>query len=158
MPRVIHFEVPANDPEALAGFYGKVFGWQTEKAPGPMEYWLTKTGEGSPGIDADLSRLDKRATTAHGTLRVRFRYWTIGAESLWVQFFGERVRDNFRFDLKSLGKEKWEAVEIPLSEFSRLSDGTHLLEGDRFTWMNFSVAGAAGPVYFDDIELVEVQR
>jgi hypothetical protein len=51
MPRVVHFEVPANDPEALAGFYGKVFGWQTQKAPGPMEYWLTKTGEGGPGID-----------------------------------------------------------------------------------------------------------
>ena len=56
MSRVIHFEIPANDPESLASFYGKVFGWKTEKAPGPMEYWLTKTGEGGPGIDGGFLR------------------------------------------------------------------------------------------------------
>jgi uncharacterized protein len=56
MSRVIHFEIPGNDPEALADFYGKVFGWKTEKAPGPMEYWLTKTGEGGPGIDGGFLR------------------------------------------------------------------------------------------------------
>jgi uncharacterized protein len=56
MSRVIHFEIPGNDPEALAAFYGKVFGWKTEKAPGPMEYWLTKTGEGGPGIDGGFLR------------------------------------------------------------------------------------------------------
>jgi uncharacterized protein len=54
MPRVVHFAVPANDPETLAGFYGKIFGWQTQKAPGPMKYWLT--GEGEPGIDGGFLR------------------------------------------------------------------------------------------------------
>jgi predicted enzyme related to lactoylglutathione lyase len=54
--RVIHFEIPADDPEALSGFYHQVFNWQTAKAPGPMEYWLTKTGEGQPGIDGGFLR------------------------------------------------------------------------------------------------------
>ena len=56
MSRVIHFEIPSNDPESLSGFYNKVFKWETVKAPGPMEYWLTKTGEGEPGIDGGFMR------------------------------------------------------------------------------------------------------
>jgi predicted enzyme related to lactoylglutathione lyase len=56
MSRVIHFEIPSDDPEGLAAFYNKVFGWETVKAPGPMEYWLTKTGEGEPGIDGGFLR------------------------------------------------------------------------------------------------------
>jgi len=84
--------------------------------------------EGNPGIDADLSRLDRRVATVHGTLKFRFRYWTAGADALWVQLFSERVRDNLRFEVKTLGKEKWEAVEIPLSDFYRLADGSaHLI-------------------------------
>lgn len=55
MSRVIHFEIPSDDPEGLAVFYNKVFNWQTAKAPG-MEYWLTKTGEGEPGIDGGFLR------------------------------------------------------------------------------------------------------
>jgi uncharacterized protein len=56
MPRVIHFEIPSNDPEKLIEFYTKVFHWQTQRAPGPIEYWLTKTGEGEPGIDGGFLR------------------------------------------------------------------------------------------------------
>jgi predicted enzyme related to lactoylglutathione lyase len=50
MARIIHFEIPAADPERAAAFYKKVFDWQIEKWPGPMEYWMVTTGaEGSPG-------------------------------------------------------------------------------------------------------------
>jgi hypothetical protein len=56
MSRVIHFEIPSNDPESLSGFYNKVFNWVTVKAPGPMEYWLTRTGDGEPGIDGGFMR------------------------------------------------------------------------------------------------------
>lgn len=73
MSRVIHFEIPANDPEGLAAFYGKVFNWQTMKAPGPIEYWLTKTGEGEPGIDGGfMRRRDPKQPMAN----------TIGVESV----------------------------------------------------------------------------
>jgi hypothetical protein len=69
-----------------------------------------------------------------------------------------RTGDNFRYELKSIGTGKWETVEIPLADFYRLIDSTHPQEGDRFTWFNISVSGAVGALYFDDIELVEVQK
>jgi predicted enzyme related to lactoylglutathione lyase len=56
MPRVVHFEIPADDPERAAGFYEKVFGWRIEKWEGPMDYWLVVTGEsGTPGIDGGIA-------------------------------------------------------------------------------------------------------
>ena len=57
MPRVIHFELPADDPERAAGFYEQVFGWAVEKWDGPIDYWLVTTGEeGMPGIDGAIAR------------------------------------------------------------------------------------------------------
>lgn len=44
----VHFEIPADDVERAQEFYGKLFGWQFENMPGPMEYWMVKTGEGGP--------------------------------------------------------------------------------------------------------------
>ncbi len=31
MPKVIHFELPADDPERAVAFYEKVFGWTINK-------------------------------------------------------------------------------------------------------------------------------
>ena len=74
MSRVIHFEIPASDPERAAAFYGKVFGWQIEKWPGPAEYWMVTTGaQDSPGINGGM--LKKRAPVT-GTTN------TIGVESV----------------------------------------------------------------------------
>ena len=57
MPRVIHFEIPADDPQRASRFYGSVFGWQFQKWEGPQEYWLVTTGaEGERGIDGGLLR------------------------------------------------------------------------------------------------------
>jgi uncharacterized protein len=42
---VVHFEIPANDPETLSRFYSEVFGWKFEKTPmGEMSYWVISTG------------------------------------------------------------------------------------------------------------------
>jgi predicted enzyme related to lactoylglutathione lyase len=42
---VVHFEIPAKDPETLSKFYSEVFGWKFEKAPmEEMEYWMISTG------------------------------------------------------------------------------------------------------------------
>ncbi|MBU0508943.1 VOC family protein [bacterium] len=55
MPRVIHFEIPADDPERAAEFYRKVFDWKIEKWAGPMDYWMCRTGpEGEPGINGAI--------------------------------------------------------------------------------------------------------
>ena len=53
MPRVSHFELPADNPSRCMKFYESVFQWRFEKWAGPMEYWMIKTGEG-PGIDGGL--------------------------------------------------------------------------------------------------------
>jgi uncharacterized protein len=57
MSRVIHFEIPAADPERAAAFYRKVFGWQIEKWAGPTEYWMVTTGaQDAPGINGGMLR------------------------------------------------------------------------------------------------------
>jgi predicted enzyme related to lactoylglutathione lyase len=56
MARITHFEIPANDPEKLTAFYGKVFDWKFSKWPGPDEYWMAKTGEEVPGIDGAIMK------------------------------------------------------------------------------------------------------
>jgi predicted enzyme related to lactoylglutathione lyase len=65
MPRVIHFEIPADDTQRAVSFYGKVFGWKIEKyAGGQMDYWLVTTGENKePGINGAIAVKDK----IHGT-------------------------------------------------------------------------------------------
>jgi predicted enzyme related to lactoylglutathione lyase len=74
MSRVIHFEIPASDPERAANFYKKAFGWKIEKWPGPMDYWMVTTGaDGVPGINGGLLR--KQAPTVATTN-------TIGVESV----------------------------------------------------------------------------
>ena len=56
MPRIVHFEIPARDPDSLANFYRNVFGRKIEKWEGPVDYWLVSTGEEGPGIDGALLR------------------------------------------------------------------------------------------------------
>ena len=66
MPRVIHFELPADDPEKLMGFYETVFGWTFSKWDGPMDYWLLETGEeGQPGIDGAIMQREGDWTTVN---------------------------------------------------------------------------------------------
>ena len=55
MTRVIHFEIPADNPERAVDFYTKAFGWQFQKWAGPTDYWLVTTGPASePGINGGL--------------------------------------------------------------------------------------------------------
>jgi uncharacterized protein len=55
MPRPIHFEIPAADPDRAIAFYETVFGWKFSKWDSPIPYWLITTGaEGEPGINGGL--------------------------------------------------------------------------------------------------------
>jgi catechol 2,3-dioxygenase-like lactoylglutathione lyase family enzyme len=50
-PRVIHFEISADNPQRATKFYTEVFDWKFVMFP-PMDYWLATTGpEKEPGID-----------------------------------------------------------------------------------------------------------
>lgn len=57
MPRVVHFEIHADDPQRAVNFYQDIFGWQINKWDGPEDYWLVITGPDSePGINGALLR------------------------------------------------------------------------------------------------------
>ena len=50
---IVHFEIPANDPEKLSVFYKNLFGWKIEKVPMQAEgtqggdYWMIETRAGT---------------------------------------------------------------------------------------------------------------
>lgn len=52
MPRPVHFEIHATDPERAIEFYTAVFGWKFERW-GDVPYWVIDTGEGT-GINGGL--------------------------------------------------------------------------------------------------------
>ena len=57
MPRVVHFEISAENPEKTIEFYKKTFGWEFQKWEGPMDYWVVVTGSKSkPGIDGGIMK------------------------------------------------------------------------------------------------------
>ena len=69
MPRPIHFELPADDPDRAAKFYSETFGWKIKKWDGPMEYWMVSTGEG-PGIDGGMMRRPHPGASTVNTIGV----------------------------------------------------------------------------------------
>jgi predicted enzyme related to lactoylglutathione lyase len=73
MPRIVHFEIPAQDPGKIAAFYKEVFGWEITKWEGGGEpYWLVKTGEdGTPGINGGLFRPQGPLTGVINTVDVQ---------------------------------------------------------------------------------------
>ena len=61
--RVVHFEIPADDPERAIAFYRAAFGWEIARATGPVAYWTAKTGDGAGINGAFVRRGDVDATT-----------------------------------------------------------------------------------------------
>jgi predicted enzyme related to lactoylglutathione lyase len=64
---IVHFEIPADQPERAAKFYRELFGWDIKKfegsAAGGIEYWMVRTvptdDQGTPlrpGVNGGLMR------------------------------------------------------------------------------------------------------
>ncbi len=71
MPRVIHFEIPAENTERAVQFYQKVFGWSITKWAGPVDYWLVTTGEEKePGINGAITPKDNYVAATTNTIGV----------------------------------------------------------------------------------------
>ena len=71
MPRVIHFEISADDPDRAISFYEKVFGWQITKWEGPIEYWMVSKGEADAhGIDGAIMRREPDIDNTNNTIDV----------------------------------------------------------------------------------------
>lgn len=52
--KVVHFEIPIDEPARAVAFYRDALGWPLEQW-GPMEYWTTTGGSGD-GIGGGLTR------------------------------------------------------------------------------------------------------
>jgi predicted enzyme related to lactoylglutathione lyase len=71
MARVVHFEIPADNPDGVAVFYSEVFGWKIEKWEGPGDYWLVTTGEDTqPGINGAIMKKDDSHSNISNTIEV----------------------------------------------------------------------------------------
>ena len=61
---IVHFEIPANNPDKLSAFYRDLFGWKIEKMQfkdptgKSMDYWMIETRAGTAG------NMEKAMTTA----------------------------------------------------------------------------------------------
>ena len=58
MPRIVHFDIYADDVDRAHRFYADLFGWEITKWDGPpqMDYRLVITGTDGPGIDGAITR------------------------------------------------------------------------------------------------------
>jgi predicted enzyme related to lactoylglutathione lyase len=83
MPKVVHFEIPADDPERAAKFYEDVFGWEINRWEGPFDYWLVTTGpDDEPGINGAIMTKEMGDAIRN----------TIGVESF--DEFAEKIQEN----------------------------------------------------------------
>lgn len=54
--RVVHFEIPCDNPDKVMNFFKEAFGWKFEQF-GNEQYWLAMTGdEKTPGIDGGIMK------------------------------------------------------------------------------------------------------
>jgi hypothetical protein len=70
MARVMHFEIPADDPNRAVKFYEKVFGWKIDKWEGG-DYWIVTTGEDEePGINGAIMPKQEGSMVVRNTITV----------------------------------------------------------------------------------------
>lgn len=53
-PRIVWFEIPADNPQRAKKFYGSLFGWKVQPFPGMTDYWHIDTGGGDDTPDGGL--------------------------------------------------------------------------------------------------------
>ena len=117
MLRVVHFEIPVDDPQRAITFYKEVFGWEfTKWEGGKMEYWMVKTGkDGELGINGGLMKRMSPVTSESVTAFV----CTVDVPN--YDIYAEKI-------LKAGGKIVTEKTEIPkmgwMSYFKDTEDNT----------------------------------
>ena len=71
MSRIVHFEIPAADPEKCMNFYKTVFGWSFHAWGEGTDYYLAQTGDNSaPGINGAVMKRRDPAQPVVNTLDV----------------------------------------------------------------------------------------
>lgn len=67
MPRFIHIDIAADEPERAVDFYTRVFGWEAQKLEGPVPYWLiraTSAGADDAIVGAGVAKREEAWQTA----------------------------------------------------------------------------------------------
>lgn len=63
MSKIIHFEIPAENPEKVGRFYTEAFGWEINKHA-YQDYWLVMAGQKSEmGIDGAIYKKGEHTQT-----------------------------------------------------------------------------------------------
>ena len=72
MPKVIHFEIPAEDTRRAVAFYEKAFGWKISSyGTEGMDYWLVTAGEDrESGINGAIAKEDVTHPATVNTISV----------------------------------------------------------------------------------------
>lgn len=70
MNRIVHFEIPSDNPEVASEFYNKAFGWNM-KQWGEEAYWMATTGpDEKPGINGAIMKKRDPAQPVVNTIEV----------------------------------------------------------------------------------------
>ncbi len=133
---IVHFEIPADQPERAAKFYRELFGWNINRweNPGGMEYWMVET------VPTDPEGRPVRPGV-NGGLMPRMHPGQVPVNYISVEDLDESVEKAERLGAKVLmGRHP-----VPgMGWFAQLAD----TEGNVFavwqTDMNAGTAGAAG--------------
>jgi predicted enzyme related to lactoylglutathione lyase len=71
MAKVVHFEIPAENPKETVDFFTAVFGWKFSKW-GDNEYYLTESGPADePGIEGAIMKRNHPDQPVVNTIEVR---------------------------------------------------------------------------------------
>ncbi len=133
---IVHFEIPADQPERAAKFYRELFGWEINRwqAPeGSMEYWMVQT------VPTDAEGKPTRQGVNGGLMR-RMYAGQPPVNYINVADVDEFVRKAERLGAKALGAKQ----PVPgMGWFAQLTD----TEGNVFAiWQTDSAAGTAAAV------------
>ena len=61
MPKIIHFEINADNIDRVINFYKKTFNWNIEKWKGPIPYWNVEAGnEDEQGINGGIQKREEK--------------------------------------------------------------------------------------------------
>ncbi|GAB4350690.1 MAG: VOC family protein [Oricola sp.] len=70
MPKFVHIDIAADDPERAAGFYERVFGWSIRKLEGPVPYWLIATSDDPADLGAGIAKREQAWQSTAPTIEV----------------------------------------------------------------------------------------
>lgn len=70
MPKFVHIDIAADDPERACRFYNEVFGWNVTKLEGPIPYWLLNTCDDPGAVGAGIAKREEAWQSATPTIDV----------------------------------------------------------------------------------------